>query len=155
MRRSNARVSRSLPVGLMVIDVDHFKQYNDQHGHLAGDVALRAIAQALQSAMREQDLVARFGGEEFACLLIDADIDVVASCAERMRALVEALPPRTLGNRVQTVTISAGVLSRIPVPGDHAADLLREADLALYRAKRRGAQLRASGRVRPSSSTDS
>lgn len=131
-------VVRGLPVGLMVIDVDHFKQYNDQYGHLAGDVALRAIAQALQSATREQDLVARFGGEEFACLLIDADIDIVAGCAERMRALVEALPPRTLGNRTQTVTISAGVLSRIPAPGEHAADLLRDADRALYQAKHEG-----------------
>ncbi|MBX3697545.1 MAG: GGDEF domain-containing protein [Dokdonella sp.] len=129
---------RQLPVGLMVIDVDHFKQYNDQHGHLAGDAALRAIAQALQSVMREQDLVARFGGEEFACLLIDADIEVVAGCAERMRALVEALPPRTLGNRTQTVTISAGVLSRIPAAGERAADLLRGADQALYRAKHEG-----------------
>jgi diguanylate cyclase (GGDEF)-like protein len=131
-------VERGLPVGLMVIDVDHFKQFNDQHGHLAGDVALRAIAQALQSATREQDLVARFGGEEFACLLIDADIEVVAGCAERMRALVEALPPRTLGNRSQTVTISAGVLSRIPAPGERGADLLRDADRALYLAKHEG-----------------
>jgi diguanylate cyclase (GGDEF)-like protein len=131
-------VARALPIGLIVIDVDHFKSYNDQHGHLAGDVALRAVAQALESATREQDLVARFGGEEFACLMIDADIEVVDRCAERMRALVEALPPRTLGNRSQTLTISAGVLSRIPAPGDHAADLLRDTDMALYRAKHEG-----------------
>jgi diguanylate cyclase (GGDEF)-like protein len=130
--------TRSLPIGLIVLDVDHFKDYNDQFGHLAGDVALRAVAQALQSAMREQDLVSRFGGEEFACVLIDADIDVVARCAERMRALVEALPPRMLGNTTQTITISAGILSRVPAPGDSAADLLREADAALYRAKNEG-----------------
>lgn len=131
-------LKRSLPIGLIVIDVDHFKAYNDQHGHLSGDVALRAVAQALQSAMREQDLVARFGGEEFACLLIDADIEIVARCAERMRALIEALPPRTLGNNTRTITISAGILSRVPTPGDSAADLLREADTALYRAKNEG-----------------
>jgi diguanylate cyclase (GGDEF)-like protein len=130
--------TRRLPIGLMLIDVDHFKRYNDRHGHLAGDMALRAIAQALQSATREQDLVARFGGEEFVCLLIDADIEVVAHCAERMRALIEALPPRVLGNRSQTVTISVGVLSRIPAQGEHAADLLRDADQALYRAKHEG-----------------
>jgi diguanylate cyclase (GGDEF)-like protein len=130
--------TRSLPIGLIVLDVDHFKSYNDHFGHLAGDVALRAVAQALQSAMREQDLVSRFGGEEFACLLIDADMEVVAGCAERMRALVEALPPRMLGNATQTITISAGVLSRIPAPGDSAGDLLREADAALYRAKNEG-----------------
>ena len=131
-------VTRSLPIGLIVIDVDHFKQYNDSHGHLAGDVALRAIAQALQSATREQDLVSRFGGEEFACLMIDANIEIVERCAERMRALVEALPPRALGNDSQTITISAGVMSCVPAPGDDGADLLRDADAALYRAKSEG-----------------
>ena len=131
-------VNRSLPIGLIVIDVDNFKEYNDQHGHLAGDAALRAVAQALASATREQDLVARFGGEEFACLMIDADIDIVARCAERMRALVEALPPRMLGNSTQTITISAGAMSRVPRPGDHAADLLHATDSALYRAKNEG-----------------
>lgn len=88
--------------------------------------------------MREQDLVARFGGEEFACLLIDADIDTVARCAERMRALLEALPARMLGNYSQTITISAGILSRVPNPEDSATDLPREADAALYRAKNEG-----------------
>ena len=131
-------LERSLPIGLIVVDVDHFKAYNDQHGHLSGDVALRAVAQALQSATREQDLVARFGGEEFACLMIDADIDTVARCAERMRALVEALPPRTLGNNIQSITLSAGAMSRVPGPGESATDLLRDADAALYQAKNQG-----------------
>ncbi len=131
-------VTRCLPIGLILIDVDHFKEYNDAHGHLAGDIALRAVAQALQNATREQDLVARFGGEEFACLMIDANIEIVERCAERMRTLIEALPPRTLGNDTQTITISAGIMSRIPEPGDHAADLLRDTDMALYRAKHEG-----------------
>ena len=131
-------LTRALPIGLIVLDVDHFKLFNDQHGHLSGDVALRAVAQALQSAMREQDLVARFGGEEFACLLIDADIETAARCAERVRALVETMPPRMLGNNTHTITLSAGVLSRVPLPGDSAADLLRETDAALYRAKNEG-----------------
>ncbi len=131
-------VARSLPIGLVVIDVDHFKEYNDTHGHLAGDVALRAVAHALRSATREQDLVSRFGGEEFVCLMIDANIEIVEDCAERMRALIEALPARTLGNDTQTITISAGVMSRIPAPDDNGADLLRDADTALYRAKNEG-----------------
>jgi len=131
-------VELSIPLGLIVIDVDHFKRYNDLHGHLAGDAALRAVAEALQSATREQDLVARFGGEEFACLMVDADIDTVARIAERMRALVEALPPRKLGNDVDTVTLSAGVLSRVPAAGEQADDLLRDADAAMYRAKSDG-----------------
>lgn len=130
--------SKALPLGLIVVDVDHFKDFNDRHGHLAGDAALRAVAQALASATRQQDLVARFGGEEFACLMLDASIDVVAGIAERMGALVEALPPRAIGNDAQTLTISAGILSRVPASDDRAADLLRDADAALYAAKRDG-----------------
>ncbi len=132
-----ARAQR-LPIGLIVLDVDRFKAYNDRHGHLAGDAALRAVARALESATREQDLVTRFGGEEFACLLLDATLDTVARIAERMRALVEALPPRALGNDSQTITLSAGILSRIPRPDDDASSLLHAADTALYRAKHEG-----------------
>ena len=128
----------SMPVGVIVLDVDHFKPYNDHHGHLAGDAALRAVAQALSTATREQDLVARFGGEEFACLLTDADRQTVIEVADRMRALVEALPPRALGNDTDTITISAGALSRIPDADDDAESLLNAADAALYRAKDEG-----------------
>jgi diguanylate cyclase (GGDEF)-like protein len=129
---------RQLPLGLIVIDVDHFKEYNDRHGHLAGDAALRAVAHALQSATRPQDLVARYGGEEFACLMVDADRDATLRVAERMRALVEALPPRTLGNDEYSVTLSAGALNTVPHVGEQASDLLRRADAALYAAKRAG-----------------
>jgi diguanylate cyclase (GGDEF)-like protein len=131
-------IERQLPLGVIVIDVDHFKDYNDRFGHLSGDTALRAVAQALSSATREHDLVARHGGEEFACLMVDAEAEIVLAVAERMRALVEALPPRTLGNDVQTLTISAGVLCRVPHPGELPAELLDAADAALYRAKHEG-----------------
>ena len=70
--------------------------------------------------------------------MIDAGIEVVERCAERMRALVEALPPRTLGNDTQTITISAGIMSRVPGAEEDGADLLREADTALYQAKAEG-----------------
>ncbi len=141
-----------LPIGVIVLDVDHFKAYNDRHGHLAGDAALRAVAHALESATREQDLVSRFGGEEFACLLLDAEIDTVARIAERMRALVEALPPRTLGNDTHTITLSAGILSRIPSAEDDAASLLHAADSALYEAKRSGRNRVCQANGGPSSS---
>lgn len=131
-------VALSLPVGIVVLDVDHFKAYNDRFGHLAGDAALRAVAQTLAKTTREQDLVARFGGEEFACVLQDAPLETVAAIAERMRTLVEALPPRALGNASQTITISAGILSRVPLKGERAVNLLEEADTALYEAKREG-----------------
>ncbi len=130
--------AKSLPIGLIVVDVDHFKAYNDRFGHLAGDAALRAVSQALAHATREQDLVARFGGEEFACVMQDATADIVAGVAERMRALVEALPPRALGNTSQTLTISGGFVCRVPLPTERANDLLAEADNALYEAKREG-----------------
>lgn len=130
--------AKRLPIGVIVVDVDHFKEYNDRHGHLAGDAALHSVAGALASATRGQDLVARHGGEEFACLMLDADVETVRRVAERMRALVEALPPRTLGNDTQTITLSAGFACRVPEPGEHAGALLREADAALYRAKRDG-----------------
>ncbi|MEZ5465447.1 MAG: diguanylate cyclase [Lysobacteraceae bacterium] len=126
------------PLGLIVADVDHFKRYNDEYGHLAGDVALKAIAGAMRSTMREQDLVARFGGEEFACLMIDADLELVRRIAERMRALVEALPPRSLGNDSQGMTISAGVVSGIPPLDMPPEALFQIADQALYRAKANG-----------------
>ena len=131
-------VERQLPVGLIIIDIDHFKDYNDRFGHLTGDTALRAIAEALVSATRPHDLVARYGGEEFACVLPDADLDTVVAVAERMRALVEALPPRTLGNDIATLTLSAGVLSRVPRAEEGPDDLFRAADAALYCAKHEG-----------------
>ncbi len=130
--------AQQLPLGLIVLDVDHFKDFNDRYGHLAGDIALRAVAKAIDSASRGQDLVARFGGEEFACLLLDADIESVQRIAERMRALVEALPPRAIGSESQTLTVSAGIASRVPAAGEGAAELLQIADNALYQAKRNG-----------------
>ena len=126
------------PLALIVIDVDHFKRYNDRHGHLVGDTALRAVAQALADAAREQDVVARFGGEEFACLMPDAGREIAARVAERMRALVEALPPRAIGNDEDSLTISAGFVGCVPAAGDTANDLLQRADAALYTAKRDG-----------------
>lgn len=129
---------RQLTVGLVVIDVDHFKQYNDRFGHPVGDIALKAIAQAIGAMVRPQDLFARYGGEEFICLVTDSGIDDTLRFAEQMRALVAALPPRMLGNDVIGLTLSAGVASRVPDAKDRVEDLLHEADAALYRAKQDG-----------------
>lgn len=131
-------LERRLPLGVIVIDVDHFKAYNDRHGHLAGDAALRGVAQALDGARRQQDLVARYGGEEFACVLVDADNATTQAVAERMRAAVEALPALAIGNPDQTVTISAGAWSGLATSGDTPAHLLALADAALFQAKRTG-----------------
>lgn len=125
-------------LGLVMIDVDHFKRYNDRQGHVAGDVALRAIARVLEDATRPRDLVGRLGGEEFACLVVDADSEVVKSIAERMRRQVAELTPRDLGNERDRLTISAGVLVRVPRPGEAANNVLSDCDRALYRAKHEG-----------------
>lgn len=128
---------RHLPIGIAILDVDHFKAYNDRHGHLAGDAALRAVAQIIKDATRVDDLVARFGGEEFACLMLDADARTVEAVVERMRVMVETLTPQALGKR-ETITLSAGVLCRVPHPHERPEDLLDAADAALYKAKDRG-----------------
>lgn len=131
-------LAKGQPIGVIMLDVDHFKDYNDRFGHLAGDTALRSIAQALCAATRNEDLVARYGGEEFACLLVDAGPDVVRQVAERMCVLVAKLEPSALGNRIQGLTISIGALSAIPTSADAAESLLHAADAALYQAKRQG-----------------
>ncbi len=131
-------IERGLPLGLIVIDVDHFKAYNDQHGHLCGDAALRLVAQTLERSVRSQDLLARYGGEEFAALLIDADLATTLDAAERMRESVAALPAQARGDLLHSITISAGALSCIPAHGSVAADLLSRADQALYQAKHAG-----------------
>jgi diguanylate cyclase (GGDEF)-like protein len=124
---------------LIFIDVDHFKNYNDDFGHPAGDETLRCVAQAMREAAPAGALVARYGGEEFACLLPMTSVEQARELAEDMRAAVEAcrvaLPGVEAFNRV---TISAGVASQIIETAADAHRLLREADIALYQAKRDG-----------------
>ncbi len=129
---------KQLAVGVIVIDVDRFKNYNDRFGHPVGDIALKAIATALQTMARPQDVLARYGGEEFVCLVVDATPDGVQHIAEEMRNTVGALAPAALGNDSVTLTLSAGLVCRIPTVDDRAEDLMHEADAALYRAKQDG-----------------
>jgi two-component system, sensor histidine kinase LadS len=126
------------PLALLMIDVDHFKQINDRHGHLIGDDSLRAIAQVLERHVRGTAAVlARYGGEEFAIVLPDAGLDAARSLAEAIRADVEAQTLRieTLAIRM---TVSIGIYAVPPGYPCSAPDLLRHADSALYAAKRAG-----------------
>lgn len=126
------------PLSLLMIDIDYFKHYNDTNGHLAGDQVLKATALLIQHAVRQTDIVARYGGEEFAAILINAGKEKAMEIGERVRRSVaetrypyEHLQPN--GN----FTVSVGVAtfsSSIPT----LTELLREADSALYRAKREG-----------------
>jgi diguanylate cyclase (GGDEF)-like protein len=118
-----------LPLSLLIVDIDHFKRFNDRHGHQAGDECLRLVAQTLQSAVhRAADLVARYGGEEFAVLLPDTPSEHAHQLAEQIRAGVEALG--------RDVTVSIGVTTC--VASGEVAEFVGAADAALYEAKRAG-----------------
>jgi len=116
--------------------VDHFKLLNDSHGHAAGDVALRAIGQAIRSSCRSTDIVSRYGGEEFAVTLPATSNQGAWTIAERIVHTIRSLEIRFDG-RPLPVTASAGVASAVGSE-IRADDLLRRADLALYRAKAAG-----------------
>ncbi|MGE3179781.1 MAG: GGDEF domain-containing protein [Vicinamibacterales bacterium] len=131
------RVGRSL--SLLMIDVDHFKPINDQCGHLVGDAVLRHLAQVLAGSLRPQDLLARFGGEEFAVLLPGVERPQALSVAERLRHAVEQAPAAPGGGNRPRVTVSVGVATRgADEPETSTATLLERADRALYRAKQDG-----------------
>ncbi len=128
------------PLALAMIDVDHFKIYNDYFGHQAGDECLRQIAALLSAnAQRSSDLTARYGGEEFVIILPGMDVKHATVLAETIRYKVQSAGLKhTEESETGVVTVSIGVGSRIPKPDDDVDILLRDADLAMYEAKRRG-----------------
>ncbi|HEX5048125.1 MAG TPA: diguanylate cyclase [Gammaproteobacteria bacterium] len=127
-------------MALLMIDIDHFKAYNDRYGHQAGDHTLRRVAQALQPFVsRPLDVLARYGGEEFAVIFYDIDIDQARDVAERMRGAVGELAIEHHGSSgIGMVTISVGVAAVEPSPGRRSRGALQLADQALYEAKVRG-----------------
>lgn len=128
------------PLALLMIDIDHFKAYNDQYGHLQGDACLQTVASALHGCLhRAQDLVARYGGEEFVCLLPECDLSGAQRIAEAMRQAVQALAlPHASSPVAPTLTISVGVACEFPRLLQDSATLLADADAQLYRAKQAG-----------------
>ncbi|KAA0581684.1 PleD family two-component system response regulator [Azospirillum sp. Sh1] len=141
MAREWRRCARShLPLSLVILDVDHFKAYNDQYGHQAGDECLRIVAEVLaERARRPSDLVARYGGEEFVCLLPETDGPGAARVAEGFRAAVaERRIPHAQSPVAPYVTISLGVATVIPSLDSSPEKLAEMADQLLYRAKRTG-----------------
>ncbi len=121
----------------IMLDVDHFKKINDQHGHAAGDDVLKQLANSVRSGLREVDLAARFGGEEFVILLPQTDKEGALILAERLRKSI-AQDPIQAGEKQLEVTASFGVASNRDVVDGDPEDLLRGADIALYHAKRSG-----------------
>jgi diguanylate cyclase (GGDEF)-like protein len=120
-----------------MIDIDHFKTFNDQYGHLEGDECLKKVAALLRSCInRETDIMARYGGEEFAAILPVTDLDGAASVADLMRKSVEELSiPHAKSSAARHVTISLGVASMIPIKEMPAVTIIQNADRALYAAK--------------------
>lgn len=131
---------RKSPIGLLLVDVDFFKFYNDTYGHQAGDAALQAVAKAISSKVqRSVDLVARYGGEELAVLLPDTDL---AGAEFVGRKIVEAVASLELEHErsraAKHLTVSVGAASMIPLEGQGSAILIAKADAALYLAKHNG-----------------
>lgn len=141
--------AQGLPLGLIMVDIDWFKRYNDHHGHQAGDRCLIAVAQAIQGCLRRTgDLVARLGGEEFAVVMTDADAQAVHAAAARICEAVRQLGLPHGASPFQVVTVSVGLASAQSDVHPEAAALLQAADLALYRAKEAGRNRVSNGQVR-------
>ena len=135
------RCARSVTLlSVIMIDIDHFKLYNDAYGHQAGDACLKQVAAAmLQCAGRSPDLLARYGGEEFVILLPQVDAQGAATVAARILESVRALAiPHRMSSAGDTVTVSIGVATLLPDMGSDPEELVSCADNALYRAKKEG-----------------
>jgi diguanylate cyclase (GGDEF)-like protein len=125
------------PVAVLMIDLDHFKRFNDSVGHEAGDVLLRELGSLLSSNIRGGDIACRYGGEEFLIILVDAALEVGYQRAEALKELVRNLQIHHRGQMLSRVTVSIGVAS-FPDHGTSAQQIINLADRALYKAKASG-----------------
>ncbi len=139
-RRAAYELARSQrygrPLGVIMLDVDHFKKINDTYGHAAGDQVLQSIVQLCQRHLRKADILGRYGGEEFVILLPETELEITRYVAERLRVQLEAQPIVTDVGQV-AVTISVGVTGYLP-SDETLKSLFRRADVALYQAKNSG-----------------
>jgi diguanylate cyclase (GGDEF)-like protein len=124
------------PLSLLLLDIDFFKQVNDEHGHAVGDAALIAMAGVFKATLRDFDVVGRMGGEEFAVLLAGNDLERARLAAERLRLAVSEAS-LLVGERALSLTVSVGVTA-LATPDQDVDSLLKIADDALYQAKREG-----------------
>jgi diguanylate cyclase (GGDEF)-like protein len=138
LMREIARARReSTGLSVLMIDLDHFKRFNDEFGHDAGDTALREAATLLAENVRTSDVVSRVGGEEFLLILPGASLDAALQKCDRMREKMKSLELFHRGRRLPQLMFSAGAAA-FPVNGDNPEALLRAADAALYEAKHAG-----------------
>jgi diguanylate cyclase (GGDEF)-like protein len=123
------------PLSVVMVDIDHFKRLNDEHGHATGDAALRHVAGVLRQGLRESDFIARYGGEEFAIFLPQTDLAGALMATERLRQIV-ADTPFTEGDRLIEVRVSMGIAQ--VRRDEHVGDVIARADAALLHAKQAG-----------------
>jgi diguanylate cyclase (GGDEF)-like protein len=136
--RELSRVARKqLPLGIIMVDIDHFKRFNDTHGHAAGDMLLQRMGDFLRGHIRAADVACRYGGEEFVLILPEASREVTSERAEHVREEVKYLRIDFQGQLLEVVTLSLGV-AVFPTNGSTGVAVLRAADTALYQAKREG-----------------
>jgi len=150
LERADGEVHRTVrngtPMGVVMLDVDHFKSVNDEHGHVQGDEVLLQVANALSEDVRPYDLVGRWGGEEFLLVLPGASLEEARQVAERVREGVSRATIKTPSGETLQIQISAGVASSLPHSRANMDTLLLEADEALLIAKRSGRnQVRVAG----------
>ena len=125
------------PMCLILSDIDHFKSFNDTHGHLVGDAVLRFVAKEMEQCVKGRDVLARYGGEEFGVVLPNTPLDGAMMLAESIRAIIEAQRPRDdEGKEVEKVTISLGVAQYRP--GEEVHEIIERADACLYKSKENG-----------------
>jgi diguanylate cyclase (GGDEF)-like protein len=125
------------PVGVIMLDIDHFKRFNDTYGHDGGDALLREVAAFIQSNTRGEDIACRYGGEEFTLILPGASLEDSTRRAEQLREAIATIQVRHRGKRLPAVTISLGV-SIYPLHGTSDDTIMKAADSALYQAKAAG-----------------
>jgi diguanylate cyclase (GGDEF)-like protein len=128
---------KAQPVSFCMADIDHFKVLNDRYGHQAGDQVLQEVSRLLIQGLRKSDPVGRYGGEEFGIVLGGCSPDKAEALCERLRQVIETHPFVVLGQSV-TVTVSLGLAHADPEEDVSETDLVRRADLALYKAKEQG-----------------
>jgi diguanylate cyclase (GGDEF)-like protein len=138
MNRELHRAERNhTAVSVIMIDIDHFKRFNDKFGHAAGDFVLNAVGRAITGSTRASDIACRYGGEELAVVLSEADLQCARDRAEQIRRAIREIDLNRLGQTLPPPTASFGV-AVYPQDGATPADLLKAADRALYRAKQEG-----------------
>jgi diguanylate cyclase (GGDEF)-like protein len=130
-------IRKQRPLGVIMLDLDHFKRFNDTFGHEAGDTLLREFANFLKTHVRREDIICRYGGEEFTLILPEASLENTCKRAEQIREAVQFLRVEYRRRSLGAVTISLGVAA-FPEHGSSPDALLRAADAALYRAKAEG-----------------